>query len=62
MWTAASIVSHIEHRHYCTAYNTLLVHDPQVLKAVRDLAALLHVPHHEDPAVQLNVRDSTMDT
>lgn len=32
----------------------LNLHDPQVLKAIRDLAAALHVPHHDDPAVLLN--------
>lgn len=29
-----------------------------MLKAIRDLAAALHVPHHDDPAVLLNVRDN----
>lgn len=38
--------------------NIPLVHDPQVLKAIRDLAAALHVPHHDDPAVLLNVRNN----
>jgi hypothetical protein len=59
MWTAASIVRLFTLTILRSViYNIPLVHVPQVLKAIRDLAAALHVPHHDDPAVLLNVRDN----